>query len=217
MSTSISSDASDEADWLDVEPDEEIVKYVSLFGPETFDSLEEFLRHCKEHHSFDFAATIRRLQPDFHGAVKLVNFIRSRVAENGSLPAEISPNDYADDRYLKPVLENDALIFSLDEILESGLNFGASDPCGPTGENPTPNSLVVRNRDLEAELAAVKEHFANYRHTVEETLDRRWGDESVLNTQKAQKQDGSDYYFESYAFNGIDQPSLFCSIHVNAS
>jgi protein arginine N-methyltransferase 3 len=203
MSISSSDEASDVTDWLDVEPDEELVTYVSLFGPETFDSLEEFLKHCKEQHSFDFADNVRRLQLDFHGAVKLVNFIRSRVAEDGSLPAEISPTDYADDRYLKPVLENDALIFSLDEILENGLNLGVSD-C--SGENPPQNSLAVRDRDVEAELAAVKEHFANYRQAVEETLDRRWGDENDLTAKESKKHDESDYYFESYAFNGKIYP-----------
>lgn len=59
---------------------------------------------------------------DFYQTIKLVNYIRSEVA-NGNASTTKLPNVsdkslWADDKYLQPALEDDALLFSLDELLE---------------------------------------------------------------------------------------------------
>lgn len=201
MSASSDSDISDGADWLDVEPDEEQITFVSLFGPETFSSIDDLLRHCKANHGFDLAATVRELKLNFHDAIKLVNFIRCQVEEKKSLPKPLSSQDFADDKYLKPVLENDALLFSLDEIL------GDENETSQTASVEEPSSLEAKNKDLQAKLEAVTEQFASYRLAVEETLDKRWGDENEQSVSQAKpKQDKPDYYFESYAYNGKPLP-----------
>lgn len=59
-SCSISSENTDklnleeDQEWKDTETDEEKVKVVNLFGPETFDSVHSMLKHCKDVHHFDF-------------------------------------------------------------------------------------------------------------------------------------------------------------------
>lgn len=197
MSVSSDSENSDAAGWLDVEPDQEQITFVSLFDAETFSSIEDLLTHCKTQHAFDLVATVQRLGLEFHDAIKLVNFIRACTHEKKSLPQVISIHDFSDDKYLKPVLENDALLFSLDEILLEGP--GNTENASPE-QKPSPET---RQKELEAELAAVNERFASYRMAVEETLDKRWGDENEagkLGNEK--KKDSSDYYFESYAYNG---------------
>lgn len=194
-STSSNSAGSDDGDWLDVEQDEETVTVVSLLDAQTFSSLSEMLAHCKQHHGFDLVATVRRLQLDFHGAVKLVNFIRERVRQAQPLPVEISAADFEDEAYLRPVLDNDALIFSLDEILEAEEDSGA---------DATQELANARNRELEAELESLRSQFANYRLTVQETLDRRWGDDTqpAPSSVPPVEKDSSAYYFESYAAHG---------------
>ena len=209
MSPPVDSDASDEGDWLDVEPDEEAVAIVSLFDAKVFHTVDAMLKHCQEQHSFDLVANIKRLQLDFHGAVKLVNFIRSQVKENQPLPKEISPNDFEDDRYLQPVLENDALLFTLDEVLEEGDHNDGEAAAMRAGE-ASPEALSARNRDLEVELESLRSQFSNYRLAVEQTLDRRWGvddEEPAASASSAPKKDNGDYYFESYAEHGMC-PSL---------
>ena len=205
------SDVSDDGEWLDVEPDEESVTVVSLFDSQTFASLDEMLGHCKLHHGFDLRAVLHRLQLDFLGAVKLVNFIRHRVQQGQALPDNISLGDFQDDTYLKPVLENDAVIFSLDEILDqAAVDVGAVDG---TGEQTT--ALRLRNTQLEEELESIRDSFANYRLTVQQTLDRRWGDDDddtesrpTSTSVTSPAKDNSDYYFESYAYNGTSCPLL---------
>lgn len=208
-SPTIDSDASDDGEWLDVEPDEEAVTVVSLFDSQTFATLDEMLGHCKQHHGFDLRASLLRLQLDFLGAVKLVNFIRHRVRQGQPLPDTISLSDIQDDAYLKPVLENDAVLFSLDDILdEAAVDDGAADG---TGEQTTASRL--RNSQLEAELESIRDSFANYRLAVQQTLDRRWGDDDddtnsrpAASSSTAPAKDSSDYYFESYAYNGTSCP-----------
>lgn len=198
MSVTSESSNSDAADWLDVEADEEQITFVSLFDAETFSNIEDLLAHSKTQHGFDLVANMKRLGLEFHDAIKLINFIRTCTQEKKSLPQTISAQDFADDKYLKPVLESDALLFSLDEILgdtpEDSANVPGDDKQG----------IQARNQELEAELAAVKEKFASYRLAVEETLDKRWGDENDTGKPaNEKKKDSSDGYFESYAYNGM--------------
>lgn len=201
MSLHNDSEGSDEGEWLDMEPEEEeTVAITSFFDAQTFPTVVAMLDHCKKHHAFDFAACLKRLSLDFHGAVKLVNYVRDHVKQGLSLPAEISLGDFEDERFLRPVLENDALIFSLDEILETIQGSGADTET----KDASVDSLSARNRELEEELEKVRGQFANYRLAVEQTLDRRWGDEA--DAVPAQKKDDSAYYFESYAAHGMPLP-----------
>lgn len=210
-SSSASSNVSDEAEWLDVENDEEeAIPIVSLFDTQkTFPSWQEMLDSCKRDHGFDLIATIRDLKLDFHGAVKLVNFIRSRVRDQQPVPQSLTAADFDDDAYFKPVLDNDALIVSLDEILDSDLVKAAADGAAGAGEaqreDGSVEELLTQKQALEAELEAVRTQFSNYRLAVQETLDRRWGDDeeqSPAAKGKAGPEDRGNYYFESYAYNG---------------
>lgn len=198
MSTTSESSHTDGADWLDVEPDEEVVTYISLFGPESFPSLNSMLADCSEKHAFDLVANLKRLNLEFHDAIKLVNFVRSQVSAQQPLPQPITASDFADDKYLKPVLENDAVLFSLDDILEENENNASAE----AGSGASSDSALAEKKRLEAELAAVKDQFANYRLAVEQTLDKRWGDDKETGSSSGIKKDNSNYYFESYAMNG---------------
>lgn len=198
VSSGDSSSGSEEGEWLDAEPDQEPLAVVSLFDCKTFSSLDEMLSYCQEHHSFDLRATICRLHLDFIGAVKLVNFVRDCVSRGQRLPPIISRADIDKEAYLKPVLENDAALFSLGDIME------ITDAPNLHGDNNT-LSLSSRNSRLEAELKFVQASFANYRLAVQQTLDRRWGDdqeEPRAPRNAAPTKNCSDYYFESYASNG---------------
>jgi hypothetical protein len=194
--SSASESASGESDWQDVEPDEEPSTVVSLFDAQTFGSPSEMLAHCKEKHAFDFLATARKLQLDFYGAIKLVNFVRQRVQQGQPLPETISAEDLNDDVLLKPVLENDALLFTLDEVLEAQ-NLSDS-------QDTSAADLLNRNKALEEELETLRNQYENYRLTVEQTLDKRWAEDAPRagSSKASEKEDESAYYFESYAYHG---------------
>jgi protein arginine N-methyltransferase 3 len=234
------SDISDEREWLneddDDEGEEETVQVISLLDDRVFPDAMSMISYCKEKYGFDFLAVRDRLQLDFHGTVKLINFsesalpillselchlltislVRQRVHEGSTLPEQISLKDLEDDAYLKPVLDDDALIMCLDDLPE---------PSAPTaGAEQSPASaddLIKRNSELQSELEALAKQFNNYRLAVQQTLDTRWGEDDVESSTKAAStpskpqeaadagKSGNDYsesYFASYARNGIHAP-----------
>lgn len=54
--------------------DETGPEVISLLDDRVFPDVMSMLTHCKDKHGFDFLAVRQKLQLDFHGAVKLVNF-----------------------------------------------------------------------------------------------------------------------------------------------
>jgi protein arginine N-methyltransferase 3 len=211
---SSNSSSAGESDWQDLEPDEEVTIFKSLLDDKTFGSAEEMLSHTKKEHNLDFLAVVKRLQLDFYGAIKLVNFVRSCHQKGQAVPADISSALLEDDVYLKPVLENDTFLYTLDEIIPE-VDEAAAAAAGEAelkdGEpskaaDVSIDGLLTRNKALEGELEAMRSQFANYRQAVEETLERRWGvddvDEKKSVNQSAPKKTNHDYYFESYAAHG---------------
>ncbi|KAK8086845.1 hypothetical protein PG994_001819 [Apiospora phragmitis] len=218
VSDSESSDSrEDEEGWNDVEEDEETQEVISLLDDRVFPDVVTMLAHCKEAHKFDFLALRQKLRLDFHGCVKLVNYIRQRVHEG--LPVseqDITKALIEDDQYLKPVLEDDAVIIGLFDLPE--LEPEQAPASG--AESSAVDDLLKRNADLQEEISRITAQFESYRATVSETLDQRWGDaaeaEAAASKDKAltvaagkkKPEDASKYYWESYATNDIHETML---------
>lgn len=146
---------------------------------------------------------------DFYECVKLVNYLRSEVQRGNTKPDVSSKSLFDDDVYLKPVLEDDALLFSLDGILQSAKH----DDKLENGLRLEPAKAVEQDAfqritDLEAQLQQLSSQFANYRLAVGKTLDERWDDRegntaaSTTPEQQAHRNDDT-HYFDSYAYNGM--------------
>jgi len=138
---------------------------------------------------------------DFYGNIQLVNYIRSRVHNGQKISSNISREDFEDERYLKPVLEDDALLFSLDDlpdVMDDGQ--GANLDKGK-GVSDNSGELVARVSELEEDLRRIQLQFDNYRATVSETLDERWNTKTA-EAEKEEKRDDDSHYFSSYSYNG---------------
>ncbi|RDA86471.1 hypothetical protein CP532_3582 [Ophiocordyceps camponoti-leonardi (nom. inval.)] len=208
--------ASDNSDWLDLESDDERLLVVSLFDSQTFTTMDQMLQYCKEHFNFDLVANVRRLQLDHIGAIKLVNYIRLCVQRGQKLPDIICMNHIVDDIYLKPVLDDDAVLFSMDDVLDTSIHASEF-------RNSEINILIDRNQQLEEELKSVQERFANYCITVEETLNKRWGDDDELPpapsgtlSMSSTKPPDLDNYFESYSSAEIHELMLKDEVRTDA-
>ncbi|KAK6825040.1 ribosomal protein arginine N-methytransferase rmt3 [Apiospora arundinis] len=218
VSDSESSDSrEDEEGWNDVEEDEESQEVISLLDDRVFPDVTAMLAHCKEAHKFDFLALRQKLRLDFHGCVKLVNYIRQRVHEG--LPVseqDITKAIIEDDQYLKPVLEDDAVIIGLFDLPELEPEHAS----GSGAESSAVDDLLKRNADLQEEISRITAQFESYRATVSETLDQRWGDAAeaeaaaskdnamTVAAGKKKPEDASKYYWESYATNDIHETML---------
>lgn len=211
QSASGSSEASDVLDlkddegWEDAEPDVETESFISLLDDEVFADITSMLNHCKTKYNFDFLELNKRLAFDFYDSVKLVNFIRSQVHNGQAVSSDISREDFADEKFMKPVLEGDALIINLDDLPESQ---GGTQEDADKGKEVSNSSgqLVSRISELEDELKRMQSQFDNYRETVKQTLDDRWNDKTISGPSSALKEevkrDDDSHYFSSYSYNG---------------
>ncbi|KAL2185360.1 S-adenosyl-L-methionine-dependent methyltransferase [Thermothelomyces heterothallicus CBS 203.75] len=245
-SSSGSSSDNDE-DWLDKpgeedEDDQEQVSVVSLFDDRVFPDAPSMLAYCKDKFGFDFLAVRDSLGLDFHGCVRLINFVRRSVKQGTALPQKITADHLADDGLLIPVLADDALIFCLDDLPEPGVGSrgaaGAGDAGTATkgkqaaqagGDGPVVEELLQKNAQLQAELEQLAKQFNSYRLAVEQTLDKRWGvDEEENDKAESSKaapapaagekpeKDESAYYFESYDHNDIHETMLKDAVRTDA-
>jgi protein arginine N-methyltransferase 3 len=203
-------DLKDDEGWEDAEPDEEDDNFISLLDDEVFMNLASMLEHCKIKYKFDFLQIRQNLALDFYGNVKLVNYIRSQVHSGSPISSDISREDFDDDKFLMPVLEDDALLISLDDLPEVQLGGQNSLERSSKGKEISSDSghLVARVSELEDELRRIQSQFDDYRTTVKQTLDERWNDISVggpsvaTEIVKDEKRDDDSHYFSSYSYNG---------------
>ncbi|KAK3946220.1 p115 like vesicle tethering protein [Diplogelasinospora grovesii] len=224
----------DSADEEDDDEELETLAVISLVDDRVFPDAMSMLTYCKSEHSLDFLGIRDRLGLDFHGTVKLINFIRQRVHEGGAsaIPSssKVTLGDLQDDRYLKPVLDDDALILCLDDLPEPGCTSASSSSSAPAEkgkgvEGPSSpsdvDSLQKKNVELQAELEQLAKQFSSYRLAVQQTLDQRWGDDEQAKEPKFDASDKTDkndseYYFESYAHNDIHETMLKDTIRTDA-
>ncbi|KAK7271496.1 hypothetical protein RJT34_27447 [Clitoria ternatea] len=126
-------------DWEGDEGDSQS-EFLCLFCDSNYASCASLFDHCASLHHFDFHAITDALNLDFYASFKLINYIRSQVAENrcwscgltcqsnhelqNHLHALTNFNDikslWNDDRYLKPFLQDDSLLYSFGECDEEG-------------------------------------------------------------------------------------------------
>jgi protein arginine N-methyltransferase 3 len=201
-------DLNDEEGWEDAEPDVESETFISLLDDEIFTDIVSMLNHCRDKYNFDFLEIKERLAFDFYDSVKLVNFIRSQVHNGQPVSSDISGEDFADEKFLKPVLEDDALIINLDDLPDNKGNTQESAAGTTKGKQVSSSSgeLVSRISELEEELRRIQSQFDNYRETVKQTLDERWNDKPTggtsTDTKQEEKRDDDSHYFRSYSYNG---------------
>ncbi|KAJ8063391.1 hypothetical protein OCU04_008612 [Sclerotinia nivalis] len=199
-------DLKDDEGWEDAEPEEEEQnQFVSLLDDEVFSDMLAMVQHCKEKYGFDFLEVRQNLGLDFYGSIKLTNYLRSKT-QNGEKPSQsVSKADLEDDKYLKPVLEDDAFLFCLDDLPDVvEQNNGAGN-----GKEVESGPLVTRVSELEEELRRIQSQFENYRNTVNETLDERWNKSAGPSaTKKEEKRDDDSHYFTSYSYNDIHETML---------
>ncbi|KAK9060613.1 hypothetical protein SSX86_021319 [Deinandra increscens subsp. villosa] len=111
------------------------LELVCLFCDGKYNSSNLLFDHCQLSHNFDFGSIKTTMKLDFYGCFKLINYVRSQVAQKrcwscGSTcnskqelldhlhePSgfESSNLPWDNDTYLKPYMEEDNLLYSFDE------------------------------------------------------------------------------------------------------
>ncbi|KAJ5326643.1 uncharacterized protein N7506_009745 [Penicillium brevicompactum] len=205
-SVSDSSDTSNEEGWEDVEADEESQPVVGLFSEQVYPDARSMLKECKEKYNFDLLKIQKDLDLDFLDNIKLVNYVRSEVKNGNSNPDVSSKSKFEDDAYLKPVLEDDALLYSLDDLTEE------------QGDESAPSAETNRQvNELQEKLEQLQTQFSEYRQAVQKSMDDQLSKEDEKLAEATSKpsahtvdrlQEADDGYFVSYAYNAIHESML---------
>lgn len=134
---------------------------------------------------------------DFLDTIKLVNYIRSQVKAGNQTPDVSSKDKFADELYLKPVLEDDALLYSLDDIDDE-----AEEPAAGT-------EAERRVSELQEDLERLQTQFSEYRIAVQKSLeeqlsqeDEKLGSGTSKKADNGVSEEDSDY-FSSYSYNSM--------------
>ncbi|KAI9761568.1 MAG: hypothetical protein M4579_000960 [Chaenotheca gracillima] len=216
--------ALDDDGWQDVEPETNEEQFVCLFNDATLSSVDALLKHSRESHNFDLALIRKELGLDFYGMIKLVNYIRSEVKSGNVSPTVPSKETFNDEKYLHPVLEDDALLFTLDEVV--GADSAPSE--GKAALSPKEaQSSIGRVAELEEELRRLQSQFTDYQATVKKVLNDRLDkqDDETAPESSAKNGDGSkstpnpadeSHYFTSYSYNEIHEVMLKDTVRTDA-
>ncbi|CAN0863010.1 Probable protein arginine N-methyltransferase 3 [Linum grandiflorum] len=128
----------DDKDWNDWGEDgnEELdSNFVCLFCVSIYTSSQELFQHCRSAHKFDFEGIRKGMGLDFYGTFKLINYVRSQVAENRCWSCGVTcesredlqchlhepvnlkdiKRSLDDDKYLKPFMQDDILLHSFED------------------------------------------------------------------------------------------------------
>ncbi|KAK1064465.1 hypothetical protein LTR12_007080 [Friedmanniomyces endolithicus] len=109
----------DSPGWEDVEEEVEVASIKCLICDEKLDGARKMVVHCMEIHSLDLDRIRKEHRLDFIATIQLVNYMRSEVRSNNTITTDhlvSSPVAFRQDRFMQPVLEDDALLYSIDEL-----------------------------------------------------------------------------------------------------
>lgn len=148
------------------------------------------------------------LDLDFLDSIKLVNYVRTQVKAGNKTPDVSSKSQFEDDAYLKPVLEDDALLYSLDDIAEE-----------QAGDEPSGGDADRRVVELQEKLERLQTQFSEYRIAVQQSLEdqltkedeKLQPDAAKKSTDKTEEVDAD--YFSSYSYNSTlayHSPTYIC-------
>ncbi|EEB08394.1 type I ribosomal protein arginine N- methyltransferase Rmt3 [Schizosaccharomyces japonicus yFS275] len=185
--------ASDE-EWDQVEEIwEDESTFQCLFCKDMFSSLPELWEHAKKVHNFDFEQLKKQHQLDLYGCFKLVNYIRSMV-KLGETPDFSDASVFANEKYMIPVLENDAVLFSLDEEESDAEQEQQS------SHEASSRNLLRENASLKEQLNAMSKQL---KALQTQKLEELTNEVKTTSIATASGRDNDSYYFEGYASNDI--------------
>lgn len=185
------SDSSEEADildleddegWEDQEPDVEKIEVLCLGCSQKFPDAKSMLPHCRDTHNIDIVKAQKTLRLDFLEMVKMINFIRAEGRAVGRWPPDLSSRDaFQSEHWLMPQLEDDALLYSLHDIIGEDLEDAMSGATLGVGQNevaqpprrdyhlsrdPRPDNPIYRIAEMERRVRDAQRDLENHKQLL---------------------------------------------------
>jgi len=212
------------SDWEEEDND---TTYISLLSSFSSGDIREVLQHDVLTFKFNIQEIAPKFCVDEVDLIKLINFIRSKVqvATKANKPIDqdfvdslkwsISGDEFMSDEYLKPTLDNDGFLCSLEDIME--LDDVEDDDNNNVHNNANyhKDKLIQQGYDIN-NIANYAEIAAELSVPLPEGKSRKATSSSSSDAAAAARGDDSDssseegdgYYFQSYAHIGIHETML---------
>lgn len=186
---------------------EEESTFQCLFCDNQQDSCSKLFGHMLSCCQFDFRNTRKQKQLDFYQTIRMINFIRSEV-KNGKASAEIikavtSESDWLkDERFLKPVMEDDSLLFSFDDDDDESENEDDDEK-----KDGTPN-LQLENAALRRQVEEMQQAMTQMRATMLRLNFLEEGDQKTKDAVAVDENSNEKQYFGGYSGRDIHEEML---------
>jgi type I protein arginine methyltransferase len=201
---------SDDERYSDWEENEEESCVVDLFSPQTFQNVKDLILFNQQH-GFDILGIITTGKLDEIAIIMLVNFIRSEVKgvpgdatisfKNSLREMALAGNYRLDEKFMRPVLEDDSLLFLLGEYVVNNKILSSS------------------KEDAEWEADQSFGHLFD-KVTAVDSLSQSHIKQLVLDigayTESDETKLTGDYYFDGYSHIGIHETMLRDAARTNA-
>ena len=110
----------DSEGWEDKSPDVEAVTMQCLLCHRRFAATAEMLNHCTLVHHFDFVKAVKESALDYYATVRYINLIRRNMRQGVEEPTIVA-SSYTltqGEELLKPTLEDDALLYMIEDVIQ---------------------------------------------------------------------------------------------------
>jgi len=220
-------DSSDDYDDDDDDDEEEmVVVYHPITAPTlSFDTLSAAVKYDSENSHFNILSHLQDKDPDtfFERAIVLVNKCRDFVQEvtttsEGNTPvghrlneflSSQSPSEEDEMKFFKPVLEEDAYLFDLDELLLLCNSATTSKTKGEELKSSYPSNASNENAMLQMRISSLEEQLQMAKDCILKLTDK---EKSVAGTdesrQRKKRLESDSNYFSSYSHYSIHDTML---------
>jgi protein arginine N-methyltransferase 3 len=133
--------------------------------------------------------------------IRFVNYVRSSVKAGNVQPDVSSKELWSDDRYLQPVLEDDAVLYSLDDLDVADDSDSIKGPSTVAGELQGADSRLA---ELEEQLRRANQTIAAMKDMSLRIIESDTAGPDIAEASKSVEapKDDDSHYFSSYAYNG---------------
>nr|XP_026488776.1 protein arginine N-methyltransferase 3 [Vanessa tameamea] len=211
----------EEDEWQEMETSD--VSVTCLFCTKIFSTIEETVAHCDEAHGFHLNSLKTKFNMDCYSYIKLINYIKTHKLTSDEIMTATKPL-WDDEKYLKPVDNDEWLMFDFDTINEkptSPKSYHANVENGlVTLSQPhftelqrTIQALTEQLKESQTHLQMAKEDMVKMKESMKSLVDggsaNNLGDSTVIvDCVSKVPLESDEGYFNSYAHFGIHYDML---------
>lgn len=211
----------EEDEWQEMETSD--VSVTCLFCTNVFVTIEETVTHCENVHGFNLNELKNKFSMDCYSYIKLINYIKTHKPTADQIMKASKPL-WDDEKYLKPVENDEWLMFDFDSITEkpsSPKSYHANVENGLvtlsqahfTELQRTIHTLTEQLKESQSHLQMAKEDIVKMQDSMKKLVDGGGtgdnGDSSIIvDCVSKVPLESDEGYFSSYAHFGIHYDML---------